>query len=381
MRRSVQERDLILSTVATFVDREVRPTASALEHRNEYPVALVERMRDIGLFGINVPREYGGTELGAVLYAEIFEELARGWMSVAGVLGTHLVICDILKHHGTRDQKQRLLPTLASAARRGALALTEPEAGSDLRAIRTTAVRKGSEYVLNGSKMWITNARHGEIFVALARTGPDSLSAFVVEKGEQSAGLRVTRDLDKLGYKGVETCEVLFTDCRVPAANLIGMQEGNGLRHVMTGLEAERINVAARGVGLARAALEEAVGYAQVRRTFGKPIAEHQAIQMMLADMATKIEAARQLTRFAAEKKDRGERCDLEAGMAKLFATETAQEVSLDAMRILGANGYSTDFPVERFYRDAPLLIIGGGTNEIQRIVIARSLLKKHVTT
>ncbi len=357
MRRSVQERDLILSTVATFVDREVRPTASALEHRNEYPAALVERMRDIGLFGINVPREYGGTELGAVLYAEIFEELARGWMSVAGVLGTHLVICDILKHHGTPEQKQRLLPTLASAARRGALALTEPEAGSDLRAIRTTAVREGSEYVLNGSKMWITNARHGEIFVALARTGPDSLSAFVVEKGEQSAGLRVTRDLDKLGYKG------------------------SGLRHVMTGLEAERINVAARGVGLARAALDEAVRYAQVRRTFGKPIAEHQAIQMMLADMATKIEAARQLTRFAAEKKDRGDRCDLEAGMAKLFATETAQEVSLDAMRILGANGYSTDFPVERFYRDAPLLIIGGGTNEIQRIVIARSLLKKHVTT
>ena len=380
MRRSVQERDLILSTVAAFVDREVSPTASALEHRNEYPAALVERMREIGLFGINVPQEYGGTELGAVLYAEIFEELARGWMSVAGVLGTHLVICDILKHHGTPEQKQRLLPALASAARRGALALTEPEAGSDLRAIRTSAVRDGPEYVLNGSKMWITNARHGEIFIVLARTGPDSFSAFVVEKGEQSAGLLVTRDLDKLGYKGVETCEVLFTDCRVPAANLIGMREGSGLRHVMTGLEAERINVAARGVGLARAGLEEALRYARTRRTFGKPIAEHQAIQMMLADMATKIEAARQLTRFAAEKKDRGERCDLEAGMAKLFATETAQEVSLDAMRILGANGYSTDFPVERFYRDAPLLIIGGGTNEIQRIVIARSLLKKHVT-
>jgi alkylation response protein AidB-like acyl-CoA dehydrogenase len=381
MRRSVPERDLILSTVATFVDREVRPAARALEHRNEYPTALVERMREIGLFGINVPREYGGTELGAVLYAGIFEELARGWMSVAGVLGTHLVICDILKHHGTAEQKERLLPPLASAATRGALALTEAQAGSDLRAIRTTAVRDGSEYVLNGSKMWITNARYGAIFVVLARTAADCLSAFVVEKGEQSGGLQVTRDLDKLGYKGIETCEVLFTDCRVPAANLIGAQEGEGLRQVMTGLEAERINVAARGVGLARAALEEAVRYAQVRRTFGKPIAEHQAIQMMLADMATKIEAARQLTRFAAEKKDRGERCDPEAAMAKLFSTETAQEVSLDAMRILGANGYSTDFPVERFYRDAPLLIIGGGTNEIQRIVIARSLLKKQVTT
>jgi alkylation response protein AidB-like acyl-CoA dehydrogenase len=374
MRGPVQERDLILATVKAFVDREVVPAASALEHRNEYPAALVERMKAIGLFGINVPEAYGGTALGATLYAEIFEELARGWMSVAGVLGTHLVICDVIAHHGTADQKSRFLPVLASAAQRGALALTEPHAGSDLRAIRTTAVRAGDEYVLNGSKMWITNARHGGIFVVLARTDPDRLSAFIVEKND---GVRVTRDIDKLGYKGIETCEVLFEECRVPAANLIGGEEGFGLRHVMTGLEAERINVAARGVGLARAALEEALKYAQVRRTFGKPIAEHQAIQQLLATMATKVEAARQLTRFAAAKKDRGERCDLEAGMAKLFATETAQEVSLDAMRVLGANGYSTDFPVERFYRDAPLLIIGGGTNEIQRLVIARALLKQ----
>ena len=377
MREPVQERDLILSTVKAFVDREVVPTASALEHRNEYPTALVERMKEIGLFGINVPDAYGGTALGATLYAEIFEELARGWMSVAGVLGTHLVICDVITHHGTADQKARFLPILASAAKRGALALTEPEAGSDLRAIRTTATRNGAEYVLNGSKMWITNARHGEIFVVLAKTDPDRLSAFIVEKG---AGVQVTRDLDKLGYKGIETCEVLFDNCRVPAANLIGGEEGDGLRHVMTGLEAERINVAARGVGLARAALEEALKYAQVRRTFGKRIADHQAIQQLLATMATKVEAARQLTRFAAAKKDRGERCDMEAGMAKLFATDTAQEVSLDAMRVLGANGYSTDFPVERFYRDAPLLIIGGGTNEIQRLVIARGLLKKYAT-
>jgi len=374
MREPVQERDLILATVKAFVDREVVPAASALEHRNEYPAALVERMKAMGLFGINVPEAYGGTALGATLYAEIFEELARGWMSVAGVLGTHLVICDVITHHGTADQKTRYLPILASAAKRGALALTEPDAGSDLRAIRTTATRAGTEYVLNGSKMWITNARHGDIFVVLAKTDPDRLSAFIVEKGD---GVQVTRDIDKLGYKGIETCEVLFEDCRVPAANLIGGEEGSGLRHVMTGLEAERINVAARGVGLARAALEEALKYAQVRRTFGKPIAEHQAIQQMLATMATKVEAARQLTRFAAAKKDRGERCDLEAGMAKLFATETAQEVSLDAMRVLGANGYSTDFPVERFYRDAPLLIIGGGTNEIQRLVIARALLKR----
>jgi alkylation response protein AidB-like acyl-CoA dehydrogenase len=375
MRGPVQERDLILATVKAFVDRDVVPAARALEHRNEYPTALVERMKAIGLFGINVPEAYGGTALGATLYAEIFEELARGWMSVAGVLGTHLVICDVIAHHGTADQKARFLPVLASAAQRGALALTEPHAGSDLRAIRTTAVRAGDEYVLNGSKMWITNARHGGIFVVLARTDPDRLSAFIVEKND---GVRVTRDIDKLGYKGIETCEVLFEECRVPAANLIGGEEGFGLRHVMTGLEAERINVAARGVGLARAALEEALKYAQVRRTFGKPIAEHQAIQQLLATMATKVEAARQLTRFAAAKKDRGERCDLEAGMAKLFATETAQEVSLDAMRVLGANGYSTDFPVERFYRDAPLLIIGGGTNEIQRLVIARALLKQY---
>jgi alkylation response protein AidB-like acyl-CoA dehydrogenase len=374
MRRPVQERDLILATVRTFVDREVVPAATALEHRNEYPAALVGRMKEIGLFGINVPEEYGGTALGAQLYAAVFEELARGWMSVAGVLGTHLVICDIIAHHGTREQKARVLPALAAGEQRGALALTEPEAGSDLRAIRTTAVRDGSDYVLNGSKLWITNARHGGIFVVLARTGAAALSAFIVEKGP---GVRVTRDIDKLGYKGVETCEVLFEDCRVPAAQLIGLTEGDGLRHVMTGLEAERINVAARAVGLARAAFEAALAYAQVRRTFGKPIAEHQAIQIMLANMATTIEAARQLTRFAAEKKDRGERCDLEAGMAKLFATETAQEVSLDAMRVFGANGYSTDFPVERFYRDAPLLIIGGGTNEIQRLVIARRLLQR----
>jgi alkylation response protein AidB-like acyl-CoA dehydrogenase len=378
MRRPVHERDLILSTVRTFVDREVVPTASALEHRNEYPAKLVERMKEIGLFGINVPQQYGGTELTATLYAEIFEELARGWMSVAGVLGTHLVICDIIRHHGSPEQQQRILPILASAAKRGALALTEPEAGSDLKAIRTTAVCDGSEYILNGSKMWITNARYGEVFVVLARTGAESLSAFIVEKG---AGVRVTRDIDKLGYKGVETCEVLFEDCRVPAANLVGLKEGDGLRQVMTGLEAERINVAARAVGLARAAFEEAVRYAQVRQTFGKAIAEHQSIQILLADMATKIEAARQLTRLAAEKKDRGERCDLEAGMAKLFATETAQSVTLDAMRIFGANGYSTDFPIERFYRDAPLLIIGGGTNEIQRLVIARNLLKKYRVT
>jgi alkylation response protein AidB-like acyl-CoA dehydrogenase len=378
---SAEEATLLLATVRQFVDREVIPTASALEHRNEYPVALVERMKEIGLFGINVPQEYGGAELSAGAYATLFEELARGWMSVAGVLGTHLVVCDIVKHHGTDEQKRRFLPALASATTRGALALTEPHAGSDLAAIRTTARRSGGDYVLNGSKMWITNARTAGVFVVLAKTDAAAkppqkgLSAFVVEKGD---GLRVTRDIDKLGYKGLETCEVVLDDCLVPEANLIGAVEGLGLRHVMTGLEAERINVAARGVGVARAALEHAMAYAQTRQAFGKPIAEHQAVQLMLADMATKIEAARQLTQFAAARKDRGERCDLEAGMAKLFASETAQQVSLDAMRVLGANGYSTDFPIERYYRDAPLLIIGGGTNEIQKLIIARNLLKRH---
>jgi alkylation response protein AidB-like acyl-CoA dehydrogenase len=375
---SAEETTLLLTTIRRFVDRDVAPVASALEREHTYPTALVEQMSAMGLFGINVPAAFGGTELGATIYAAIFEELARGWMSLAGVLGTHLVICDVLKHHGTAEQQRRFLPDLASATKRGALALTEPHAGSDLAAIRTTAVRSGDSYVLNGSKMWITNARTASVYIVLARTADRSearrhLSAFIVERG---AGLRVARDIDKLGYKGIETCEVWLEDCRVPAANLVGGAEGEGLRQVMTGLEAERINVAARAVGVARAAFEAAIAYAQVRHASGTPIAQHQAIQLLLADMATKVEAARQLTHHAAVKKDRGERCDLEAGMAKLFASETAQQVALDAMRILGANGYSTDFPVERYYRDAPLLMIGGGTNEIQRLVIARNLLK-----
>jgi alkylation response protein AidB-like acyl-CoA dehydrogenase len=375
---SAEETTLLITTIRRFVDRDVAPAASALEREHAYPTALVAQMKEMGLFGINVPAEFGGTELGATVYAAIFEELARGWMSLAGVLGTHLVVCDILKHHGTDEQRRRFLPDLATAAARGALALTEPHAGSDLAAIRTTATRDGGAYVVNGSKMWITNARTASVFVVLARTAEQAadgpLSAFIVEQGP---GLHVARDIDKLGYKGIETCEVLLEDCRVPAANLVGGGEGEGLRHVMTGLEAERINVAARAVGVARAAFEAAIEYAQVRRASGKPIAQHQAIQLLLADMATKIEAARQLTRHAAATKDRGERCDLEAGMAKLFASETAQQVALDAMRIFGANGYSTDVPIERYYRDAPLLIIGGGTNEIQRLVIARNLLRR----
>src|SRR5436853_1969698 len=377
-----EEEQLILATIRKFLEREVQPVASELEHRNEYPFELVERMKEIGLFGANVPEAYGGQDLSTTVYAMIFEEIARVWMGLAGVVGTHSVLCDVLARFGSEEQKQRFLPELARASRRGGICLSEPDAGTDLQSIRTTATRHGDHYLINGSKMWVTNGRYGEIFLLLAKTNKDAvpthsgMSAFVIEKGGE--GLTVSRDIDKLGYKSVETCEVLFEDFRVPAENLIGGVEGNGLKQVMAVLEAGRLNVAARGLGVARAAFDEAIKYARQRRTFGKPIAEHQTIQIKLADMATRIEASRLLIYNAAEKRDRGERCDLEAGMAKLFATETAQECALEAMRILGGNGYAKDFSVERYYRDAPLLIIGGGTNELQRLVIAKNLLKKY---
>jgi alkylation response protein AidB-like acyl-CoA dehydrogenase len=376
------EQDLIVKTVREFVERDVMPVASAMEHRDEYPTALVEQMIALGLFGLNVPEQYDGVEVDYTTFARVFEELARGWLGLAGILGTHLVLCDVLTLFGTQDQRDRLLRVLARGEKRGALCLSEPEAGTDLQSIRTTATRHGGEYRLNGSKMWITNARHAGFYLVLAKTDASAtpayrgMSAFVVEGG--SRGLTVGRDIDKLGYKGLETCEVHFDDVTVPAANLLGGVEGEGFRHVMTGLETERLNVAARALGIARAAFDEAIRYAQRRVTFGKPIAEHQAIQLKLADMAIRIEASRLLIYSAAEKKDRGERCDLEAGMAKTFASETAAEVSFDAMRILGGNGYSKDFPVERYYRDAPLTVIGGGTNELQRLIIARRLLEKH---
>ena len=371
-----------MRSVREFVEREIIPVASKLEHANEYPHAIVEGMKHLGLFGANVPEEYGGLELSYTTYAMIVEELARGWMSVVGPLGTHAVCCDIIARFGADEQKREFLPQMATGERRGGLALTEADAGTDVQAIRTTAVRRGDGYVINGAKMWITNGRYGNTFVLAAKTDTRAdpphkgISAFIIEKG--GAGFRVERDIDKLGYKGVETCELVFEDFFVPAKNLIGGIEGEGFRHIMTGLESERINVAARGVGLARAAFEDAISYAQQRRTFGKPICEHQTIQNMLAEMATKIEAARLLVRSAAEKKDRGERCDLEAGMAKLFATEAAQEIALQALRIHGGNGYAQDFRVERYYRDAPLLIVGGGTNELQRLIIARGLIAKY---
>ena len=376
------DQRLVARTVREFVDREVIPVASGMEHRDEYPDALVETMKALGLFGLNIPEAYGGHAVDYTTFAIVFEELSRGWMGLAGILGTHLVLCDVLAQYGTEDQKNRFLPRLAKGDPRAGICLSEPNAGTDLQAITTTARRDGDAYVIDGSKMWVTNGRRAQVFLVLAKTDPGAnpphrgISAFVVEKG--APGLTVGRDIDKMGYKTVETCELHFSGFRVPASNLIGGQEGHGFKHVMTGLEAERLNVAARGLGVARAAFEAAIHYAQQRQTFGKPIAQHQTIQIKLAEMATRIEASRLLIYSAAGKKDRRERCDLEAGMAKLFATETAAEVSLEAMRILGGNGFSKDFPVERFYRDAPLLLIGGGSNEIQRLIIARGLLERY---
>ena len=320
--------------------------------------------------------------LSFTTYALIIEEICRGWMSLTGVLNSHLLFAHILALFGTEAQKRRLLPAMASGEKRGGLALTEPHAGSDVQRIRTTAKRRGDHYLINGSKMFITNARHGNILAVAAKTDPDAdpayagISLFAAEKG--APGLTVSRDIKKLGYKGLDTCELAFEDFPAPADALIGREEGRGFKHVMGGLEVGRINVAARAVGVAQAAFEEAIRYAQQRETFGKPICEHQAIQLKLADMATKIEASRLLVRQAAEKKDAGERCDLEAGMAKLFASEACEEVALEAMRVLGGYGYTQEFPVERFYRDAPLMIIGEGTSEIQKLVIARNLLKKY---
>jgi len=382
MQATNAERDLIIGTVRKFVQNEVIPVASEMEHRNEYPHALVEQMKEMGLFGVNIPEQYGGVNADTTTFAMIFEELSRGWLGLAGVLGSNSVMCDVLVHFGTEEQKQRFLPSMATGEMRGGICLTESNAGTDLQNISTTAIRDGDVYRVNGSKMWITNARHGNTFLLLAKSDPKAqpphrgMSAFIFEKG--APGMVVGRDIDKLGYKGVETCELHFDNFAIPAENLIGGVEGHGFKQVMTGLEAERLNVAARGLGIARAAFEEAIKYAQRRVTFGKAIAEYQTIQNKLADMATRIEASRLLIYSAAEKRDRGERCDLEAGMAKLFATETAAEVAFEAMRILGANGYSKDFPVERYYRDAPLVVIGGGTNELQRLIIARNLLKKY---
>ncbi len=379
---SNEARSQIVSLVREFVRRDVEPVAQRYDNEDIYPSELVEKMRQMGLFGITIPEEYGGLGLDYTTFALIFEELSKGWMSVSGVIGTHHIMSYIIASFGTEEQKRRFLPRMAQGEVRGGLALTEPEAGSDVQSIQTTAARDGEEYVINGSKMFITNAENGNAFAVTTKTDANAeppyrgISCFIVEK--PAAGFSVGRHLDKLGYRGIDTCELIFQDARVPAENLVGGVEGQGFRQVMSALETGRINVAARAVGVAQAAFEAAIRYAQQRRTFGKPIAEHQAIQLELADMATKIHAARLLTYDAAAKKDAGERVDLEAGMAKLFASEVCGEVALEAMRIHGGYGYVKDYPVERYYRDAPLMIIGEGTNEIQKLVIARRLLERY---
>ena len=378
---SQEARTQIVNLVRDFVRREVEPVAAALDREDRVPHDLIDQMKELGLFGITVPEEYGGLGLDYTTFASVFEELSKGLMSLSGAIGTHHILTYVLTHYGTEEQKQRFLPDLASGRKRGGLALTEPSGGTDVSHLQTTATKDGEEYIVNGTKMFITNALYGDAFCLLARTDEDvepkhkGLSCFVVEKG--GPGFEVGRHLDKLGYRGLDTCEIIFDKFAVPADNLVGGEEGAGFGQVMSGLETGRINVAARAVGVAQAAFNAAIRYAQQRETFGKPIAEHQAIQLKLADMATKIQAARLLVYDAAAKKDSGERVDLESGMAKLFASEICQEVALDAMRIHGGYGYIKESPVERYYRDAPLMIIGEGTNEVMRLVIARQLLRR----
>jgi alkylation response protein AidB-like acyl-CoA dehydrogenase len=375
------QEEAILQAVDRFLERDVRPVVRELEANDTYPSEMVGKLKALGLFGATIAPEHGGLGLPATVYAKIVERMSAVWMSVPGFFNSHLMMAMSVQRFGTEEQKRRWLPRFASGELRGGVALTEPDCGTDLQAIRTRARREGDHYVVNGAKTWITNSVEGNILAVLVKTDAAAqpphrgMSVLLVEKGP---GFRVVRKLPKLGYRGIDTGEIVFEDCRVPAENLVGTQEGRGLQQVLNGLELGRINVAARGAGLARACLEESLRYAQLRKTFGKAIAEHQAIQLKLADMATRVEASRLLVESAARAYDAGGRCDLEAGMAKLFATEAALENSLEAMRIHGAYGYSKEFNIERYYRDAPLLAIGEGTNELQRIIIARELVKRH---
>jgi alkylation response protein AidB-like acyl-CoA dehydrogenase len=385
---TVEQRDVV-ATVREWVEREVYPVASQYEHADEFPEPLVEGMKELGLFGVTIPEEYGGLGLDLLTYTLIQVELSRGWMSLSGVLNTHFISAWMIQTYGTEEQRERYLPRMATGELRFAYSMTEPHAGSDVQAIRTRAVRDGDDWVIDGRKMWATNGLRAGAIMLLAVTDPDTeprhrgMTAFVVEKepgAEEQPGLTIPGTLRKLGYKGVETTELVFDGFRTPAPSVLGGEEGvgRGFAQFMGGIELGRVNIAARAVGIATRAFEEAIRYAQQRETFGKPIAQHQAVQLKLAQMATKIEAARLLTLQAAERKSAGERADLEAGMAKLFATETAAEVSLEAMRIHGGYGYSEEFVVERIYRDAPVLILGEGSNEIQQLVIARRLLERY---
>jgi alkylation response protein AidB-like acyl-CoA dehydrogenase len=372
-------QQLFRSTVRAFVDREIRPVAREWEQSGRYPTEIVATMAEMGLFGLMIPTDHGGMGADLVSLAIAFEEISRGWMGIAGILGSHSLACRMMVNHGTDEQKKKYLPGLATGERRTCIALTEPDAGSDLQGIKTRAERDGEEYVLNGTKMWITNARFANPMPVLCKTDPHveprhrGMSVILVDAG--TPGFEVLRDIPKLGYKGPESCEVTLTDCRVPAENLLGGEEGQGLAQVLGALEVGRINVAARAVGVSQAAYDYALAYSKQREAFGQPIAAFQAIQHQLADMATNIQAARLLTWWAAARADAGRRADTETGMAKLFASELALEASLNSMRIHGGYGYSTEFEVERLYRDAPLMAIGEGTSEILRGVIARSLL------
>jgi alkylation response protein AidB-like acyl-CoA dehydrogenase len=378
---TTDDESQILDTINKWLDRDVRDKVLELEHADAYPHEMVEQMKSLGLFGASISQAYGGLGLPSSTYARIVSVVSEVWMSLTGIFNSHLIMAAAVERFGTEEQRSRLLPRFATGELRGALALTEPDCGTDLQAIRTSAVRDGDEYIINGTKTWISNGIEGGCVALLVKTDPEvdprhkGMSLFLAEKGP---GFTVGRKLEKLGYKGIDSAELIFDDYRVPADNLIGGVEGQGFKHTMGGLELGRINVAARGVGVANAALKDATAYAQIRETMGKPIGQHQAIQTKLGDMATRCHAARLLVEDAARAYDRGERCDMEAGMAKLFASEAAMENAAECMRIHGAYGYSTELHVERYYRDAPLMCIGEGTNEMQRIIIAKQLMERN---
>ena len=380
------EQRAVVETVREFVEREVFPVAEELEGRDEFPDKIVEQMKELGLFGLTVPEEYGGAGLDLLTYALVGVELSRGWMSLSGILNTHFMAVYLLKKHGSDEQRQRWLPKMATGDLRAALSMSEPGAGSDVQSIQCRATRANDHYVVNGTKMWVTNGLRAGLVVLLCKTDPEAkpaykgMSLLFVEKepgANQFEGITIPPNIEKMGYHGVETTELVFEDHRVPAGNLLG-QEGDGFRQVMDGIEVGRVNVAARAVGLATRAFEEAIRYAQQRKAFGKPIAQHQMIQEKLADMGTKLEAARLMLLQAARKKSAGERSDLEAGMAKYFCTEVCHEIVTEALRVHGGYGYSAEYTIERLYRDAPFLLIGEGTSEIQKLVIARQLLERY---